>query len=308
MSRVWVGVDVGKEFHWAVVLDAEGGVLLSRRVENDQADLCVLLEEVLALGAEATWAVDQPGGSAALLLALLWERGQRVLYAPGVAVNRARDAHRGESKTDARDARLIAELARMRRDLAALGPGDELLAELKLLVGHRRDLVLDQARAVVRLRDALLKTRAAVAEKLTKAMADRNGGLIFDAANLTVGEYLDSWLSVSVRGTVRPSTFERHEGIIRLHIKPSLGRVAQETHPSARARATPREAGCRPRPRHGSQDALYTTQGALTGCRGWSDHAQRCRRESAPSSSGRDAPTFRSRGPRVLGHRTRRPL
>ena len=69
------------------------------------------------------------------------------------------------------------------------------------------------------------KTRAAVAEKLTKAMADRNGGLIFDAANLTVGEYLDSWLSDSVRGTVRASTFERHEGIIRLHIKPSLGRV-----------------------------------------------------------------------------------
>ncbi len=53
---------------------------------------------------------------------------------PGVAVDRARDAHRGEeSKTDARDARLIAELARMRRDLAALEPGElELLAELKL--------------------------------------------------------------------------------------------------------------------------------------------------------------------------------
>lgn len=156
MSRVWVGVDAGKGFHWAVVLDAEGGVLLSRRVENDQADLSVLLDEVLALGGKAIWAVDQPGGSAALLLALLWEQGQGVLYAPGVAVDRARDAHRGESKTDARDARLIAELARMRRDLSALEPGDELLAELKLLVGHRRDLVLDQARAVVRLRDALL--------------------------------------------------------------------------------------------------------------------------------------------------------
>ncbi len=156
MSRVWVGVDAGKGFHWAVALDAEGGVLLSRRVENDQADLSVLLDEVLALGAEAVWAVDQPGGSAALLLVLLWEQGQRVLYAPGVAVDRARDAHRGESKTDARDARLIAELARMRRDLAALEPGDELLAELKLLVSHRRDLVLDQARAVVRLRDTLL--------------------------------------------------------------------------------------------------------------------------------------------------------
>ena len=157
MGKVWVGVDAGKGFHWAVALGAEGEILLSRRVENDEEDLSALLVEVLSFGLdEILWATDQPGGSAALLLALLWERGQRVLYVPGVAVDRARDAHRGESKTDARDARLIAELARMRRDLTALGPGEELLAELKLLVGHRRDLVLDQARAVVRLRDALL--------------------------------------------------------------------------------------------------------------------------------------------------------
>jgi transposase len=155
-AKVWVGVDAGKGFHWAVALDAEGRVLLSRRVENEEADLSALVEEVLELGIEPTWATDQPGGAAALLLAVLWERGQKVLYVPGVAVDRARDAHRGESKTDTRDARLIAEQARMRMDLSTLEPGDELLAGLRLLVAHRRDLVLDQARAVVRLRDALV--------------------------------------------------------------------------------------------------------------------------------------------------------
>jgi hypothetical protein len=41
-------------------------------------------------------------------VALLWERNQRVLYIPGLTVDRARDAYRGESKTDARDAHLIA--------------------------------------------------------------------------------------------------------------------------------------------------------------------------------------------------------
>jgi integrase len=85
------------------------------------------------------------------------------------------------------------------------------------------------------------KTRAAVAEKLTKAMADRNGGLMFDAGNLTVGEYLDSWLSDSVRGTVRSSTFERQEGIIRLHIKPSLGRVWLKKLTPAHVRGLHRE-------------------------------------------------------------------
>jgi transposase len=154
--KAWVGVDAGKAFHWAVMIDSEGENLISRRVENEESDLSKLLEEALASGFEPIWAVDQIDGGAALLLALLWERAQEVLHVPGVAVDRARDAHRGESKTDARDARLIADQARMRRDLSALEPGDELLTELAILTARRRDLVTDKTRAVNRLRGALL--------------------------------------------------------------------------------------------------------------------------------------------------------
>jgi transposase len=152
----WVGVDVGKEFHWAHALDASGRELLSRKVENDEADILRLIDEALLFAEELVWAVDQPGGSAALLLALLWERNQRVLYVPGLTVDRARDAYRGESKTDARDARLIADQARMRPDLGELKPGEEELSELQLLLGRRRDLITDQSRTVTRLREALL--------------------------------------------------------------------------------------------------------------------------------------------------------
>jgi integrase len=69
------------------------------------------------------------------------------------------------------------------------------------------------------------KTRAEVAEKLTKAMADRDGGLAFDAGNLNVREYLARWLADSVRGTVKPITFESYERLVRLHIVPALGRM-----------------------------------------------------------------------------------
>ena len=89
-------------------LDASGKELLSRKVENDEADIARLIDEALSFAEEIVWAVDQPGGGAALLLALLWERDQKVLYVPGISVDRARKAYRGESKTDARDARLIA--------------------------------------------------------------------------------------------------------------------------------------------------------------------------------------------------------
>jgi integrase len=85
------------------------------------------------------------------------------------------------------------------------------------------------------------KTRADVSKKLTKAMADRDGGLVFDAGALTVGEYLGRWLSDSIRGTVRISTFERHEQIIRGHLTPALGRVKLKTLTPAHVRSLHRE-------------------------------------------------------------------
>jgi transposase len=141
MDKAWVGVDAGKEFHWAHALDASGRELLSGKVENDEADLLKLIDDVLLVAEEVVWAVDQPGGGAALLLALLWERNQRVLYVPGLSVDRARDAYRGESKTDARDAHVIADQARMRPDLGKLEPGEQEIAELQLLLARRRDLL-----------------------------------------------------------------------------------------------------------------------------------------------------------------------
>jgi transposase len=89
--------------------------------------------------------------------AVIWERHQRIFYVPGLTVDRARDAYRGgESKTDARDARVIADQARMRTDLGVLTPGEGDLVELQLLLARRRDLVTDQTRAISRLRETLL--------------------------------------------------------------------------------------------------------------------------------------------------------
>jgi integrase len=69
------------------------------------------------------------------------------------------------------------------------------------------------------------KTREDVAKKLTKAMADRDGGLVFDHENLRVEEYLDRWLKGSVRGNVKSITYESYERIIRVHVVPTLGRL-----------------------------------------------------------------------------------
>jgi Transposase len=62
---------------------------------------------------------------------------------------------RGEAKSDAKDARVIAETARLRSDLTVVTATDDLVVELTLLTGHRADLMADWVRGVNRLRDLL---------------------------------------------------------------------------------------------------------------------------------------------------------
>jgi len=64
-----------------------------------------------------------------------------------------------------------------------------------------------------------------VQRKLAEAMGDAARGLVFDAEKQTVSDYLNRWLSDSVRDTVRRSTFVRYESIVRHHINPTLGRL-----------------------------------------------------------------------------------
>jgi integrase len=94
------------------------------------------------------------------------------------------------------------------------------------------------------------KTRQEVAEKLTRAMADRDNGLYFNADNLKVGEYLERWLADSVLDTVRPTTYERYEQIVRIHVRPALGSVKLKTLSPVHVRGLYREklqAGLSPR-------------------------------------------------------------
>lgn len=157
MSRIWAGTDCGKTHHHTLVLDADGDTLLSRRVANDEPELLKLIADVLEIadGEQAMWALDMAGGEPGLLIALLVNHGQELVYIPGIAVNRATDSYRGQGKTDARDARVIADQARMRRDLQPIRPDDEATIELRLLTDHRVDLVADRTRVTNRLRSLL---------------------------------------------------------------------------------------------------------------------------------------------------------
>jgi transposase len=158
-QQLWAGVDAGKFEHHCVVVDADGKRVLSRRVANDEATLAELVSTVTALadGGELTWAIDLAGGGGALLIALLLAASQRLLYIPGRSVYYASGAYRGDAKSDAKDAAIIADQARMRRDLQPLRAGDEITVQLRILCARRANLVADRTRALNRLRAQLLE-------------------------------------------------------------------------------------------------------------------------------------------------------
>jgi transposase len=104
---------------------------------------------------QVRWAVDISSRTSALLLALLAGCGQPVAYIPGRTVNRMSGAYSGEGKTDAKDAAIIADTLRMRRDFRPVAAAAERASELGLLTSYRRDLVADRVRMVNRLRELL---------------------------------------------------------------------------------------------------------------------------------------------------------
>ena len=154
-DRVWVGIDVGKAHHWAAAVDEQGRQVWTTKIINDEAAILTAIATALGLAEQVSWAVDISGSASALLLGLLAAQGQQAVYVPGRTVNTMTAGYRGEVKTDARDAFVIAESSRLRRDFTTVQVDAQLVTELALLTGHRNDLVADRVRMINRLRDVL---------------------------------------------------------------------------------------------------------------------------------------------------------
>jgi len=154
-TTAWAGIDIGKTHHWICAVDTDGRALGSVKVANIEADLVAVLATVTDLADQVVWAVDIVGAPSALILALLARAGNPVFYASGRVVNTMSAGYTGEGKTDAKDAYVIAETLRLRRDLPVVDTVTDLTRELVLLAAHRSDLIADRVRMINRLRDVM---------------------------------------------------------------------------------------------------------------------------------------------------------
>jgi hypothetical protein len=139
MEGVAVGIDVAKDFHWVQAIDRrDSEVLFSGSVDNAPAAIAALVERLEGVRERGrlTVGIDVVGGIAAVLTAMLLEAGIEVVHVSGLAVNRAREGTSGgEHKSDPRDAAVIADRVRHRRDLRTIEPVGDLDAEIRLSSG-----------------------------------------------------------------------------------------------------------------------------------------------------------------------------
>lgn len=80
------------------------------------------------------------------------------------------------------------------------------------LPGGRRKVMYGQSRDEVR-------------RLLAQALASRESGTLGDARGMTLGNFLDLWLEEVAKPSVRHWTFKGYEVHVRIHLKPSLGRL-----------------------------------------------------------------------------------
>lgn len=174
-AETFLGVDIGKSGHYAVAVDAAGQPIYQTAVTNDESALRKLVD--WATAHQASVVLDQPGGAAGLLLKLCWQADVRIGYLHGLAMARAREFYAGQSKTDPKDAFVLADVARAHPSrIVWLEQTSAALAHLELLCGYDADLRGDANRLTNRLR-ALLGTYWPALERALGERLDTRGVL-----------------------------------------------------------------------------------------------------------------------------------
>jgi len=154
--KVFLGLDVGKTDHHGHGLTAAGKTVFDKRLPNSEPKLRAVFDKLRAKFGTVLVIVDQPASIGALPLTVARDAGCEVAYLPGLAMRRIADLYPGEAKTDARDARVIADAARtMPHTLRALEATDETTATLTVPTGFDQDLAAESTRTSNRIRGLL---------------------------------------------------------------------------------------------------------------------------------------------------------
>ena len=170
-----IGVDVGKYFHHACVLDPQGRQVLSKRINQHKSSLRKLFGQFLADNTSVLVIVDQPNNISRLTVAVAQDMGGADdRYLPGLAMRQLSRIHVGNSKTDVRDAYVIAHAGLNLPDaLRNVDRVEEVFTQPKVLNGIDEDLARAYTRQINQMRSALVGTNPAFEHVLRGQMIHR---------------------------------------------------------------------------------------------------------------------------------------
>ncbi|WP_331752571.1 IS110 family transposase [Streptomyces chartreusis] len=130
----FLGLDVGKGEHHATAVTPAGKKAFDKRLPNSEPNLREVFGKLQAKHGTVLVVVDQPASLGALPLAVARYMRCPVTYLPGLTMRRIADLYPGEAKTDARDAFVITDAARvMPHTLRLVELQDETIAELEMV-------------------------------------------------------------------------------------------------------------------------------------------------------------------------------
>ncbi len=172
---IFVGDDWAQDHHDVYVMDEAGARLVARRLPEGLRGI-EQLHELIATHAEdpseVIVGIEKDHG---LWVAALAVSGYRVYAINPMAVARYRDRHRvSGAKSDAADAKVLADLVRTDRHNHRLLDGDSAQAEaIKVLARAHQNLIWTRARQIAALRAGLLEYYPAALEAFTN-LGDRD--------------------------------------------------------------------------------------------------------------------------------------
>lgn len=154
---LFVGLDWAEEHHDVAVMEETGRVVSTRRVPEGLAGLTVLHELLAARAEDPAEVMVGTETDRGLFVGALVAAGYQVYAVNPLAVSRYRDRHTvSGAKSDAGDAKVLADLVRTDRHNHRPVAGDSELAEaVKVLARTHQSLVWTRQRQVNQLRSLL---------------------------------------------------------------------------------------------------------------------------------------------------------
>lgn len=184
VAVVFLGVDWAEEHHDVCLLDEQGKVLARARVANSLEGVSrihALIAEHVAESDAVVVGIETDRG---LLVQALVAAGYQIYAINPLAVDRYRDRHSvSGAKSDAGDAKVLADLVRTDRDNHRPVSGDsEQVEAVKLLARAHQALVHSRQRQVNQLRSALREFYPAALEAFKDDLGGRDAVAILEYA------------------------------------------------------------------------------------------------------------------------------